>query len=112
MVSRDDVLAAREVIAGRVHRTPMLSSQTLGERVGARAFLKAELLQKTGSFKPRGVLTKLAALSADERKRGVVTWSAGNHAQAVAWAAAAEGIDALVVMAQGANPLKVAATRA
>jgi threonine dehydratase len=109
--TRDDVLAAREAIAGRVHRTPTFTSATLGERIGGRAFLKAELFQKTGSFKPRGVLTKLAALSDEEKARGVVTWSAGNHAQAVAWAAAHEGIDCLVVMSAGANPRKVAATR-
>jgi threonine dehydratase len=109
--TRDDVLAARETIAGRVHRTPVFSSATLGDRIGARAFLKAELFQKTGSFKPRGVLNKLASLDPDERGRGVVTWSAGNHAQAVAWAAAAQGIDCLVVMSRGANPQKVAATR-
>lgn len=109
--SRDDVLAARETIAGRVHRTPTFSSATLGGGIGARAFLKAELFQKTGSFKPRGVLNKLASLSPEDKTRGVVTWSAGNHAQAVAWAAASEGIDCLVVMSQGANPQKVAATR-
>lgn len=109
--TRDDVLAAREAIAGRVHRTPTFTSATLGERIGGRAFVKAELFQKTGSFKPRGVLTKLAAMSAEEKARGVVTWSAGNHAQAVAWAAAREGIDCLVVMSAGANPRKVAATR-
>ena len=109
--TRDDVLAAREAIAGRVHRTPTFTSATLGERIGGRAFVKAELFQKTGSFKPRGVLTKLAAMSAEEKARGVVTWSAGNHAQAVAWAAAGEGIDCLVVMSAGANPRKVAATR-
>jgi threonine dehydratase len=86
-------------------------STTLGERIGARVFLKAELFQKTGSFKPRGVLTKLATLSPEERARGVITWSAGNHAQAVAWASATERIDCLVVMASVANPLKVAATR-
>src|SRR5439155_21764490 len=85
--TRDDVLAARETIAGRVHRTPTFSSSALGERVGARAFLKAELLQKTGSFKPRGVLTKLAALSADEKARGVVTLAGGDPAQAGAGAA-------------------------
>src|SRR5581483_3706999 len=94
--TRDDVLAARETIAGRVHRTPVFTSQTLSDRLGARVLLKAELFQKTGSFKPRGVLTKLASLSPEERARGVVTWSAGNHAQAVAWAAASEGIDCLV----------------
>jgi len=109
--TRDDVLAARETIAGRVHRTPVFTSQTLSDRLGARVLLKAELFQKTGSFKPRGVLTKLASLSPEERARGVVTWSAGNHAQAVAWAAASEGIDCLVVMSAGANPQKVAATR-
>jgi threonine dehydratase len=109
--TRDDVLAARETISGRVHRTPVFSSATLSERIGARAVLKAELFQKTGSFKPRGVLTKLASLEPAERSRGVVTWSAGNHAQAVAWAAAGQGIDCLVVMSRGANPQKVAATR-
>jgi threonine dehydratase len=109
--TRNDVLRARETIAGRVHRTPVFSSTTLGDRIGARVFLKAELFQKTGSFKPRGVLTKLATLTPEERARGVITWSAGNHAQAVAWASATEGIDCLVVMASVANPLKVAATR-
>ncbi|HST24639.1 MAG TPA: threonine/serine dehydratase [Gaiellaceae bacterium] len=109
--TREDVLAARATIAGRVHRTPTVGSTTLGRRIGARAFLKAELFQKTGSFKPRGVLNKLASLTPEERARGVVTWSAGNHAQAVAWASAGEGIDCLVVMAAGANPQKVAATR-
>lgn len=109
--TRDDVLAARETIAGRVHRTPTFSSATLGERIGAHAFLKAELFQKTGSFKPRGVLNKLASLSPEEKGRGVVTWSAGNHAQAVAWAASRQGIDCLVVMSAGASAQKVAATR-
>ena len=76
---------------------------------GGRAFLKAELFQKTGSFKPRGVLTKLASLSAEEKARGVIAASAGNHAAALAWGAAREGIDCLVVMYQGASPLKRAA---
>jgi threonine dehydratase len=109
--TRDDVVAARDRIAGRVHRTPIFGSRTLGERVGARMYLKAELFQKTGSFKPRGALNKLALLSDAEKQRGVVTWSAGNHAQAVAWAAASQGIDCLVVMSAGANARKVAATR-
>jgi threonine dehydratase len=111
-ISRDDVLAARETIAGRVHRTPTLSSRTLGDLIGTRAFLKAELFQRTGSFKVRGVLNKMVALTPEERSHGVVTWSAGNHAQAVAYAAAREGLDCLVVMSSEANPLKVAATRA
>lgn len=105
-ISREDVERAAEVIRGRLHRTPTLSCRTLGPNV----FLKAELFQRTGSFKPRGALNKLSALTADERSSGVITWSAGNHAQAVAYAAALEGIDCLVVMSRGANPLKVAAT--
>jgi len=101
-----DVEQARATLAGRVHRTPTLSSAALG------VHLKAELLQKTGSFKARGALNRIAALDEDERRRGVVTWSAGNHAQAVAWAAAQYGVDALAVMWRTANPAKVAATRA
>src|SRR5579862_567111 len=73
--------------------------------------LKAELFQKTGSFKVRGALNRVASLTPEERERGVVTWSAGNHAQAVAWAAAQEGVDCLVVMWETASPLKVEATR-
>ena len=106
-VTRDDVLAAAERIRGRVHRTPTFSSQTLGEQV----WLKAELFQKTGSFKARGVLNKLASLSPEQKARGVIGISAGNHAQALAWGAAAEGIDSLIVMYANASPAKVAATR-
>ncbi len=111
LVTYDDVVRARETIDGRLVRTPTFSSATLGELTGGRVFLKAELFQRTGSFKPRGVLTKLAALSDEEKARGVISISAGNHAQALAHAAALEGIDALVVMWGTASPLKVAATR-
>src|SRR5919198_126288 len=111
VIELDDVEAAREAIAGRLYRTPTIPSATLGELVGARAFLKAELFQKTGSFKPRGVLTNLAALTPEERSRGVIGISAGNHAQALAWGASNEGLDALVVMWQGASEAKIAATR-
>ena len=111
-LARDDVLAARDAIGGRLHRTPMFSSATLGERVGAPAHLKAELFQRTGSFKPRGVLTKLASLSTEEKRRGVIGISAGNHAQALAYCAALEGVDALIVMWQGASEMKIEATRA
>ncbi len=107
MVKRSDVERAAEVIRGRLHRTPLLSCRTLGPH----AFLKAELLQRTGSFKPRGVLTKLASLTEAEKARGVIAISAGNHAQAVAWGAAEEGLDALVVMWRGASEAKIAATR-
>jgi threonine dehydratase len=107
MVERADVERAAEVIRGRLHRTPLLSCRTLGPD----AFLKAELLQRTGSFKPRGVLTKLASLTPQEKERGIIAISAGNHAQAAAWGAAEEGIDTLLVMWNGASEAKVAATR-
>jgi threonine dehydratase len=105
------VLAARETIAGRVHRTPTLTSASLERELGVPVYLKAELFQRTGSFKPRGVLNKLASLTADEKGRGVIGISAGNHAQALAYAAALESIDALVVMWQGASEQKLEATR-
>jgi len=106
-VGREDVLAAAALIRGRVHRTPTFTSATLGP--GVR--LKAELFQKTGSFKVRGVLNKLAALSPAQKERGVIGISAGNHAQALAWGAAAEGVDCLVVMWRSASAAKLAATR-
>jgi threonine dehydratase len=112
LLSLADVRRARERIGGRLHRTPMLSSRTLSERVGADVRLKAELFQRTGSFKPRGVLNKLATLSDEEKRRGVISISAGNHAQALAYASAVERIDALVVMWQTASPMKIAAARA
>lgn len=102
VVERDptlaDVLEARERIAGRVHRTPLLSSQTFTQIFGAPVFLKAENLQKTGSFKVRGAVNAVRRLTPAARARGVVTISAGNHAQAVAYAAAAEGVRCVVVM--------------
>ncbi len=106
-VTRDDVLGAAERIRGRVHRTPTFTSATLGP--GVR--LKAELFQKTGSFKVRGVLNKLASLTPEQKERGVIGISAGNHAQALAWGAAAEGLGALLVMWQGASTAKLEATR-
>jgi threonine dehydratase len=106
-VTRDDVLRAADRIRGRVHRTPTFTSHTLGDAV----WLKAELFQKTGSFKVRGVLNKLESLTAEEKGRGVVGISAGNHAQALAWGAASEGVDCLVVMWRGASEAKIAATR-
>jgi threonine dehydratase len=105
VLDRAAVLRARAAIGDRLPHTPLLESRTLGAR------LKAELFQKTGSFKVRGALNKLSSLSAEERARGVITISAGNHAQAVAYASAVEGIDALVVMWQGASEQKLAATR-
>jgi threonine dehydratase len=110
-LSRDDILRARETIAGRLLRTPVFGSRTLSELVRARVQLKAELFQRTGSFKPRGMLVKLASLTDEEKARGVVTWSAGNAAQALAWSAAVEGVSCRVFMWRSTNPLKVATTR-
>jgi threonine dehydratase len=103
--TRDDAERARATLAGRLPRTPLLSSRTLNAR------LKCELFQRTGSFKARGALNKISSLTAEERGRGVIAISAGNHAQATAYAAASEGIDALVVMWQGASEQKISATR-
>src|ERR1051325_11098816 len=111
MVTLDDVLAAQRVIAGRLHRTPLVGSAALSAQVGAPLYLKLENWQKTGSFKPRGVLNKIAALSRTERERGLITASAGNHAQALAWAAGSQGLPCTVVMPQTAPAAKVEATR-
>jgi threonine dehydratase len=110
-VAYDDVLSARETIGDRLQRTPTFTSATLSRRIGAPAALKAELFQRTGSFKPRGMLNVLAHLSDEEKRRGVITISAGNAAQALAYCAALEGIDCLVVMWQDASVAKLAATR-
>jgi threonine dehydratase len=92
-------------------RTPLLRSTTLGAAFGGTALLKAELFQKTGSFKPRGILARLASLRAEEKERGVITVSAGNAAAAVAYGCALEGVDCVVVMWQGTSQLKAAAAR-
>jgi threonine dehydratase len=111
MFDLNDVRAAAERIRGAIHRTPLLSSATLGGRVGVHAFLKCECFQKTGSFKARGALNKVLSLSASERARGIVTVSAGNHAQAVAWAARIVGAPCVVVMPADAPRAKVDAVR-
>jgi threonine dehydratase len=102
---------ARARIAASVHRTPLVSSRQLSGRVGMPVYLKCENLQKTGSFKVRGALHRLLRLTDEERRRGVVTISAGNHAQAVAWAARASGVKAVVVMPEHASRTKVEASR-
>src|SRR5919109_2874284 len=110
VVTLRDIHDARAILGSRLHRTPVLTATTLGEMAGVELLVKAELLQRTGSFKPRGVLTKLASLTPEERAHGVIGISAGNHAQALAWACAAEDIDCLVVMWQGASATKISAT--
>jgi threonine dehydratase len=106
-----DVVAASVAIGNRLRRTPLLTSATLGQAFGGTAVLKGELFQKTGSFKTRGVLAKLASLSLEERSCGVVSISAGNHAAALAYGCAVEAIDCLVVMWEGASAQKIAAAR-
>ena len=100
-LSIEDVKAAAARIAGAVERTPMLHSRTLSQLTGAEVWLKFENLQFTGSFKERGALNKLLSLREDERRRGVIAMSAGNHAQGVAYHAARLGMRAVIVMPKG-----------
>jgi len=106
-----DSVAARANVEPFVHRTPLLTSRSLDDETGLEVRLKAELFQRTGAYKIRGALNKLSLLSDEERARGVVCSSAGNHAQGVALAAQMLGIRAVVCMAANATPSKVAATR-
>ena len=106
-MTREDVVRAAETIRGRVRRTPLLD----GTQVAPRLQLKAELLQHTGSFKARGVVNRLSALSAEERERGVAGASAGNHAIALAWGAANEGIDCVVFAWRTASEFKLERAR-
>jgi threonine dehydratase len=111
MPTLEDIQQAADQLAGRIHRTPILTSTALDERFKSTLLLKAELFQKTGSFKVRGLLTKLLRLSPEERARGVITVSAGNAAGALAWAARNAGVPATVVMATTAVPAKIDAAR-
>ena len=120
IVSLAQIREARPYVAARVHRTPVLSSATAAAFVAAatgvqvadgQVYVKAEHLQKTGSFKPRGMTWKIASLTADERQRGIITLSAGNAAQAYAWAGRTAGVPATVVMPAAAVRSKVDACR-
>jgi threonine dehydratase len=112
VITSDDVDAAMKRIRGRVHETPVLSATRLGNRAGGiRLTLKCESMQRTGSFKARGALNAMTQLSDAERAQGVVTMSAGNHAQALAWAAATVGSHCIAVMPAHASATKVAATK-
>jgi threonine dehydratase len=112
MVDLNDILEARQAIAGKLHRTPMLSSSALGKKTGTELYFKAELFQKTGSFKPRGALNKLRQLTDEEKKRGVITISSGNHAQGLAYTSSMLGTPATVVMPAATPDHKVQAARA
>ena len=110
-ISVDDVRAAGGRIADSIEHTPSVHSRTLSRLTGAQVFLKLENLQFTASFKERGALNKLLSLSAEERRRGVIAMSAGNHAQAVAYHAARLGAPAVIVMPKGSPNTKVKNTQ-
>ncbi|MFJ3922007.1 threo-3-hydroxy-L-aspartate ammonia-lyase [Streptomyces sp. NPDC090022] len=107
----DDVVAAARRIAGHAHRTPVLSSRIIDEQLGARVLFKCENLQRAGAFKFRGAFNALSRFTPGQRAAGVVAFSSGNHAQAVALAARLLGIPATIVMPHDAPAAKVAATR-
>ncbi|MGH2448090.1 MAG: threonine ammonia-lyase [Chloroflexota bacterium] len=109
MVDLESIQTAASTLGPYLHRTPMLRSEALSDSIGAPLAFKAEHLQKTGSFKPRGALNAVLALSPEERARGVIAVSAGNHAQGVAFAARVVGISATLVMPETATRSKVAA---
>lgn len=111
MLTFDQIIQARERLRGVAHRTPVLTSRHFNEQAGCEVFFKAENLQRAGAFKFRGAYNKLASLSADERRRGVLAYSSGNHAQATALAAKLFGVPAVIVMPFDAPQIKVAATR-
>ncbi|MGE5133730.1 MAG: threonine ammonia-lyase [Gemmatimonadota bacterium] len=111
LIGPEDISTAREVLRDVVTATPLLHSRVLSERLAGPVYLKCENLQRTGSFKARGAYLRISRLSAEERARGVVAASAGNHAQGVAFAAARLGTRATVIMPEGAPLPKVEATR-
>lgn len=110
-ISFEDVLRAEERLAGVAHRTPIFTSRTVNRLTGLNVFFKAENLQRAGAFKFRGAYNTLSQLSAEEKKRGVVAYSSGNHAQGVAYAAQLLEIPATIVMPTDAPKSKLAATR-
>jgi threonine dehydratase len=110
-LTADDFRAVRARIAADIHRTPLLASSSLNARTGFDVRLKAELFQRTGSYKIRGPLNRFGLLTDEEKQRGVICSSAGNHAQGVALAAQLHGIPAVVVMAENATPSKIEATK-
>ncbi|MEO5618625.1 MAG: pyridoxal-phosphate dependent enzyme [Candidatus Eisenbacteria bacterium] len=105
------MLEARDILRGVAHRTPVMTSRTLDELLGARVFFKCENFQRMGAFKFRGAYHAIARLDDETRTRGVVAYSSGNHAQAVALVASLAGVPATIVMPSTAPPAKIAATR-
>ncbi|MGU8077915.1 threo-3-hydroxy-L-aspartate ammonia-lyase [Burkholderia pyrrocinia] len=107
----DDVAAAAARLEGHAHRTPVMTSRTIDEALGAQVFFKCENLQRMGAFKFRGAFNALSRFDAEQRRNGVVAFSSGNHAQAIALSARILGIPATIVMPQDAPAAKMAATR-
>ncbi len=110
-ITIDDVREAARRLKGHIHRTPVITSRSFDEASGQRVFFKCENLQRAGAFKIRGALNKVLTLTDEERKRGVVGFSSGNHAQGVALAAKLTGASAIILMPTDAPALKIAATR-
>jgi threonine dehydratase len=111
MLNIDMIQAARERIASRIHRTPVMTSRQFNEATGKEVFFKCENLQRAGAFKIRGATNKIQSLTDEEKRRGIVAFSSGNHAQAVALAGREAGVRALIAMPSDAPQAKVAATR-
>src|SRR5689334_25212829 len=111
MLTTDLIHAARERISARIHRTPVIISRQFDEVAGKQVFFKCENLQRAGAFKIRGATNKIHSLTDDEKRRGIVAFSSGNHAQAVALAGREAGVRVLVAMPEDAPAAKVAATR-
>src|SRR4051794_14439778 len=105
-----EIQAAALRLRGVAHRTPIVTSRTLDERVGAQVFLKCENFQRIGAFKIRGAWNAISQLSPEEKRRGVIAFSSGNHAQAVALACREMGVQAVIVMPRTASATKRAAT--
>jgi len=111
IVTLNDIFEAREIVKPYIHRTPMMTSTALGEQLGVKLYFKAEVFQKTGSFKPRGTINKIYHLSDEAKSNGVLAISAGNLAAGVAYAATLLGVESTVIMPESAPKSKVEATR-
>src|SRR5688500_10551578 len=110
-VTYEDVVAAHERIAGAAHRTPVLTSTTANDMVGAELFFKAENLQRMGAFKFRGAYNAISRMSPEQKAGGVIAYSSGNHAQAIALAATLLGTSSVIVMPEDAPAVKIVATK-
>ena len=111
MLKLENIVKARELIRTYVHKTPIINSKSINKLVGGETYFKCENVQKTGSFKVRGAFNNILSNLEKNRKNGVIAFSSGNHAQAVAYAALTTNIKATIVMLKYANPIKVTATR-